>query len=281
MKKLNCPRSAEKKLGFQHGRARAERGKMLTKDFAICIRTTDFSETSQIVTFFTKATGKIKAIAKGSKRPKSAFDGAIEVFSHGKIVFADSTKEKLATLTEFVQEPGLTHLSENLLAFNCCLLATELLSNLTNDYDPHTDLFDSFLQFLQNTNKLQATRIEKRETLLLLILFQLALLKEVGLQPILSHCVNCKSKHERGEMRHEIYFSSSANGLVCRDCEGNFQDRIRVGKDAAVCLTNLKMLADSNEQTLNEVEKILIHHFTNTLGRPPKMAKYILGNQKP
>ncbi|MDH4240565.1 MAG: DNA repair protein RecO [Phycisphaerae bacterium] len=281
MKKLNCSLSAEKKMGFQHGRARAERGKMLTKDFAICIRATDFSETSQIVTFFTRATGKIKAIAKGSKRPKSAFDGAIEVFSHGKIVFADSTKEKLATLTEFEQELGLTHLSENLFAFNCCLLATELLSNLTNDYDPHTDLFDSFLEFLQNTNERQATRIENRETLVLLILFQLALLKEVGLQPILSHCVNCKTKHERRETRNEVYFSSSVNGLVCRDCEGNFPDRIKLGTDAAACLTNLKMLAKSNETTLNEVEKILIHHFTNTLGRPPKMAKYILENQKP
>lgn len=253
---------------------------MLTKDFAICIRASDFSETSQIVTFFTRATGKIKAIAKGSKRQKSSFDGAIELFSHGKIVFSNSTREKLATLTEFEQEGDLTHLNENLFAFNCCLLATELLNNLTNDYDPHADLFDSFLQFLQNTNELQATRIDNRETLVLLILFQLSLLKEVGLQPILSHCVNCKSKHERQETRNEIYFSSSANGLVCRDCEGSFPDRIRVGKDAAGCLTNLKMLSGSNEKTLNEVEKILLHHFTHISGRPPKMAKYVFENQK-
>ncbi len=253
---------------------------MLTKDFAICIRVSDFSETSQIVTFFTKASGKIKAIAKGSKRQKSPFDGAIELFSHGKIVFSDSTREKLATLTEFEQEPGLIHLSENLFAFNCCLLATELLSNLTNDYDPHAALFDSFLQFLQDTNEQQATRIKKRETLVLLIIFQLSLLKEVGLQPILSYCVNCKRKHERQDTRNEVYFSSSANGFVCRDCEGSFPDRIRVGKDSTACLTNLKMLGESNEKTLNEVEKILIHHFTNTLGHPPKMAKYILENQK-
>ena len=74
---------------------------MLTKDLAICIRAIDYSETSQIVTFFTRASGKIGAIAKGSKRPKSAFDGPIEIFSHGRIVFTDSNKEKLATLTEF------------------------------------------------------------------------------------------------------------------------------------------------------------------------------------
>ena len=53
---------------------------MLTKDTAICIRTVDYSETSQIVTFFTRAKGKLTAIAKGSKRPKSAFDGTVEIF---------------------------------------------------------------------------------------------------------------------------------------------------------------------------------------------------------
>ncbi|MFQ6036643.1 MAG: DNA repair protein RecO, partial [Sedimentisphaerales bacterium] len=56
---------------------------MLIKDTAICIRAVDYSETSQIVTFFTRATGKIRAIAKGSKRPKSAFDGPIEILSFG------------------------------------------------------------------------------------------------------------------------------------------------------------------------------------------------------
>ncbi|MHC4070033.1 MAG: DNA repair protein RecO [Planctomycetota bacterium] len=254
---------------------------MMTKDIAICIRALDYSETSQIVTLFTRATGKIKAIAKGSKRPKSKFDGAIEVFSYGEIVFTDSKKEKLATLTEFEQQPGFTRLSDNLFVINSCLFGTELLSNLTNDYDPHPELFDSFLQFLQNTNEIRDPLHSSRDTLVLLILFQLALLKEVGLQPILSNCVNCKTRYETRDTRYEVYFSSSANGLICRDCEASFPDKIRLSKNAAGCLTNLKMIAESKGKTLNEIEKVLIHHFTNTLGRPPKMAKHILENQKP
>ncbi len=257
---------------------------MLTKDFAICIRAADFSETSQIVTFFTRATGKIKAIAKGSKRPKSAFDGPIEVFSYGKIVFSDSTREKLATLTEFESAyggPGFTNLCSNPFALNCSFFAAELLALLTDEYDPHPQLFDSFLQFLQNANERQATRIEHREssienrdTLALLILFQLALLKEIGLRPILNACVNCKNSFSPDWP--QVYFSSLANGLICRDCEDSFPDKIRLIRNAASCLANLKMIADSNEKTLNEIEKILIYHFTNTLGRPPKMAKHIL-----
>lgn len=240
---------------------------MLTKDSGLCIRALDYSETSQIVTFFTRATGKISAIAKGSKRPKSAFDGLIEVFSHGKIVFSDSTREKLAVLTEFEQQPGLDSLRTNLFALNCSLFAAELVSNLTDEYDPHPQLFDSFLQFLQNAN-------EHRDTLVSLILFQLSLLKEVGLKPILSACANCKSSFSVDWP--QCYFSNSANGLICRDCQSSFPDKIRLTKNAANCLSNLKTIAESEEKTLNEIEKILISHFTDTLGRPPKMAKYIL-----
>jgi len=247
---------------------------MLTKDVAICIRATDYSETSQIVTFFTRANGKISAIAKGSKRPKSAFDGPVEVFSYGKIVFSDSNKEKLATLTEFEQQTGFTDLAGNLFALNCASFAAELVNKLTNEYDPHPELFDSFLQFLQNINEIRATSDERRDTLSLLILFQLALLKEVGLRPILNACANCKNSFSADWP--QCYFSNSANGLICRDCEASFPDKVRLTKTAVNCLANLKLISSANEKTLNEIEKILIYHFTEILGRPPKMAKYIL-----
>jgi len=249
---------------------------MLTKDLAICIRTTDFSETSQIVTFFTRANGKIGAIAKGSKRPKSKFDGPIEVFAQGEIVFADSNKEKLATLTEFQQQPGFAQLGKDLFALHCCLFAMELLNSMTDDYDPHPELFDSFLHFLRNVDERRTTDNEQRDVMALLISFQLTLLKEVGLIPVFDSCVNCKTSHGARATSNEFYFSSSANGLICGDCESSFPDRIRLSKNAANCLADVKKILDADEKTLNEIEKILIHHFTEILRHQPKMAKHVL-----
>jgi len=248
---------------------------MLTKDTAICLRTTDYSETSQIVTLFTRTTGKIGAIAKGSKRPKSAFDGPIEVLSFGRIVFSDSGGDKLATLTEFQQKSVFTCKADNLFALNCCLFAAELLNNLTHDYDPHPELFDNFLQFLQHTNETRATNNERRDLLSLLILFQLTLLREIGLMPVLNACVNCRTRHDGSG---DFYFSSSANGLVCKDCEASFPDRIGLSKNVADCLVNPKLISDVQEKTLIEIEKGLVHHFTEILHKPPKMAKHILKN---
>jgi len=268
---------------------------MLTKDLAICIRATDFSETSQIVTFFTRANGKISAIARGSKRPRSKFDGPIEVFAQGEIVFADSNKEKLATLTEF-QQQGFTNLINNTFTLNCCLFAVELINSMTDDYDPHLELFDSFLSFLQNANEHRVSSIstgrlsaEHQGMLSLLILFQLTLLKEVGLIPVFDACVNCKRmwhghlgrvstgwKPVPQATSNDVYFSSAANGFICKDCEHSFPDKIRLSSNAVDCLSNLKSIADADEKTLREIEKVLIRHFTELIGKPPKMAKHIL-----
>jgi hypothetical protein len=63
---------------------------------------------------------------------------------------------------------------------------------------------------------------------------------------------------------------------VCRDCEASFPDKIRLTKNAANCLANAKLIAETSEKTLNEIEKIMVRHFTEILHRPPKMAKYVL-----
>lgn len=243
---------------------------MLIKDNAICIRAIDYSETSQIVTFFTRANGKVDAIAKGAKRPKSPFGGPIEMLSSGRIVFTDGSEKKLATLTEFEQQSAPSTLARNYFALNCALFAAELVAALTDDRDPHPALFDHFLQFIENirdTNR-------RIDSLPLLIIFQLTLLREVGLQPVLKTCVNCKTPFS---LKWPLaFFSSFANGLVCKDCEASFSDRTQISKAAAHCLADLKMIAQARETALDEIETLLIRHFTELLHRLPKMAKHIL-----
>jgi DNA repair protein RecO (recombination protein O) len=245
---------------------------MLTKDRAICLRVVDYSETSQVVTLFGRLLGKIRAIAKGSKRPKSAFEGPIEPLSFGDIMFSGFSKDTLATLTEFHPQPVRGELRRNLAALQCALFAAELLDLLTEDYDPHVDLFDHFVQFLLDIEEGKVGP-ERRDILIRLILLQFVLLHEVGLRPTLGACANCKRPF--GTDWREIYFSVSANGLICRDCEMSFPDKMQLSPKAAQGLTDLQQLVQADEATLDEIEQILIQHFTHILGRPPKMAKHV------
>jgi DNA repair protein RecO (recombination protein O) len=252
---------------------------MLTKDQAICIRAVDYSETSQIVTFFARQTGKIPVIAKGAKRLKSSFGGPIEIFSYGGIVFTDSGREKLATLAEFEPFPGIVNypvLSADIFALNACLFAAELVASLVNDYDPHPALFDGFMEFIHDTSREKDPGDRRDKITPNLILFQLILLTEIGLLPVLDHCVNCRNAFDA--RWHEIYFSINAKGLICRDCQGSFPDKIRLTPEVAKCLANTKILSDAAQSALKIVQDILIRYITDMLGRPPRMAKYILNS---
>jgi DNA repair protein RecO (recombination protein O) len=247
---------------------------MKTKDTAICLRSVNYSETSQIVTLFTQHSGKLSAIAKGSKRPKSSFDGPIEVLSYGEVVFSSRDSAKLATLTQFAGDPLFSKIRNDLFSLNCGLFAAELLNEFTQEFDPHPELFDSAVRFLTDV---QAG--EEFERLGLLIIFQLTLLDEIGLKPILDGCANCKNPYS--DKWPYLYFSSLANGFICNDCEQSFADKRRLSKSAGGALADMKLLPRASRKTLDEIEKTLIGHFTELMHKRPKMAKYVLNCHTP
>jgi recombinational DNA repair protein (RecF pathway) len=107
-----------------------------------------------------------------------------------------------------------------------------------------------------------------------LILFQFVLLREVGLRPVADRCANCKTPFSPDW--RQAYFSSTANGLVCRDCEMSYPDRVRLTVAAARAWTDLKQIPHLQDKTLDEIERVLIHHLTETLGRRPRMAGHVL-----
>jgi len=245
---------------------------MLKKDQAICIRCVDFSESSQVVTLLSREHGKIDAIAKGSKRARSAFGGPIEIFSCGRIVFAEGRGENLATLTEFEQEVWLRGLGRKLFVLNSGLFAAELVNLFTAVGDANEALYDGFAGFLRDCRDAQ----DRVEAVCLLIVFQLQLLGLVGGGLVLGGCANCKRVFERSW--GEAQFSSEAHGLICGDCEGSFADAVRVSIQAAGCLHDLRRLGEADGKVVDEVEKVLIGHFTELLNRSPKMAKHFLNS---
>lgn len=254
---------------------------MLINDQAICIRTTDFSETSQIVTFFTEAHGKIGAIAKGSKRTKSSFGGTLELYSYGPVLYQEASRGGLNTLREY--EPRhdvVAALSRHMYGYYCSLLAGELLNKLTQEHDPHPNLYACFLDFLRQVSGAeaqqsgQAVRITQVQALGLLILFQCTLLAETGLKLRIEACGNCHNPPSEGE--EEAYFSSQISSLICRDCEASFPDRLPLPPAVLACLRSPSQVVQAPEKTVIAVARLLLHHFTNLLHQRPKTAKYVL-----
>jgi DNA repair protein RecO (recombination protein O) len=72
----------------------------LHKDHAILIRRTRLTETSLIVHWCAATHGIIKTVAKGALRPKSPFQGKLDLFFDAEIEFIRSRSSDLHTLKE-------------------------------------------------------------------------------------------------------------------------------------------------------------------------------------
>jgi DNA repair protein RecO (recombination protein O) len=67
---------------------------------AILLRKMPWSETSLIVTWLTERFGTLRTLARGARRPKSEFAGALDLFYGADIAFSPSRKGDLHTLRE-------------------------------------------------------------------------------------------------------------------------------------------------------------------------------------
>lgn len=60
---------------------------MFQKVEGIVIRTTDYGETNKIVTIYSREFGKISAMARGAKKPKSRLAAISQLMTHGHFLF--------------------------------------------------------------------------------------------------------------------------------------------------------------------------------------------------
>src|SRR5437870_4876036 len=114
----------------------------LEKAHALVLRTTDWSETSRIATLWTRELGKVRVLAKGGRRLKSAFESALDLLTVCSIVLLRKSSGSLDLLTEAQVVQRFPGLRTDLAALNAAYYVAELLAEWTEDYDPHPVLFD-------------------------------------------------------------------------------------------------------------------------------------------
>jgi DNA repair protein RecO (recombination protein O) len=231
-------------------------------DLAVVLRLSDYSETSQIVTLFAARGGLVRLIAKGSRRgTRKRFAAGLDLLEHGEVSYTPPRGDAgLGTLTEWTQRDAFTDLRRDLLRQYGGLYAVELVAKLTEEYDPHPDLFDALLELLNRLAGQQSGAAPSADTpaepAAAIVHFQSALLRAIGYAPVMRQCVNCGKPRVRGT---RAYFSSSAGGLICRDCEMHHVEKRRISP----------AMLDGSPSARSAIEwfSLLDYHLTNIAGR--------------
>lgn len=254
----------------------------LVRDRSICLRKTEYSETSQILTLMTRDHGLLRVIAKGAHRRTKAgaskFDGGADLLDVGDAVFTDGTAKDLATLTEWGLRDGHLELRRSLRGMYLAQYAAELASLLFEEHDAHPQLFDRLLATIP---ELATDRLE--ETFLA---FELDLLREAGYLPEIGHCVECG----RAVGREAVFFSPALGGIVCRNCEAAAPDRLNVDPRLITMIQNLlrlprvagtaQRLPRLTRHQTDPINRLLAAHIERTLGRGLRLRDYVLSSRR-
>ena len=269
------------------------------KSLAIVLRVTEYSETSCIVNLLTREFGRIGAIAKGARRPKSPFSAAIDVLAVCQIVFINKPSA-LSILTEAKLERRFRAGETDLKRLYAGYYVIELIRTLTNEGDRSPELFDLTHKTLVQLDEGVFSENELNHRLLL---FELSLLDLLGQLPMLTRCVSCGREKT---MLSEVNFGLNAGGVLCQTCRRGKPNVVQVSSAGFQSLldlagaqigqqesnsdnwnqahqikerrerswTSMKMKPTSADD-LSEIRDLIRLYITHLLGYPPKLYSFM------
>ncbi len=125
---------------------------MVTKTEAVVLRTVDYSESSLIVTLFTRKHGIIAVIAKGAKRPKSKFAALMVPGQVLEVVVYIKGTRSVQTLSEASYMLKLDELRIDLEKLALATTTLELINQVLHENEVNELLFAFLVKFLRWIN---------------------------------------------------------------------------------------------------------------------------------
>lgn len=243
---------------------------------AIVLRTIEFSETSLVVTLLTRDFGQLTALAKGARRPKSSFEGSLDLLAVCRVVLIRKSTDALDLLTEAKLQRRFRGAEKSLERLYAGYYIAEMLRLLTDNHDPHPGLYDlttSALAQIDGTGN-PATA---------LLGFETGALRLLGHAPSTRGCVDC-GQGIGNEMR--IAFAPIAGGVVCRQCRSRQPSLVTVSRTTIEHLERLlaphtRLPIDIPSSIYREMRGLISRYMQAILGTTPRMQPYLPARMEP
>ncbi|HXY15819.1 MAG TPA: DNA repair protein RecO [Terriglobales bacterium] len=175
----------------------------LKESEAIILRTYPLREADLLVTFLTRAEGKLRGVARSAKKSKRRFGGALEPLTYVRVYYEDRERSELTRLDscEVLESP----LSSEVTYARAVALGhvAELLDELLPDREPNDAVFRLALSVL--------ARLRGSDFWLPLTYFELWMTRLMGYLPEFSECIACG----RTLNGSRAFFHASSDGLMC------------------------------------------------------------------
>ncbi len=240
------------------------------KTEAIVLRQTPLGEADRILTLYTPDLGKLRAVARGVRRPKSRMAGHLEPLTRAMVSVSEG--RSLDHIAEAETLRSYRRLREDLELVSKAMYLAELVDGFTVDRSPSASIFDllagSLARLESAPNADQVLRY-----------FEVRLLHASGFGPELRECVECRAALEPATH----LFCPAAGGILCAPCA-----RAAKGSLVPLSVSAIKVLrffqreppdaADSLDvppHVLRETARALRSYTTYVLERDLKSARFM------
>ena len=194
---------------------------------AIVLRRIDFGEADRLLTLYSREFGKIRALAKGARKPQTRKAGHVELFMRSNFMFARGKSIDIVTQAELI-EPYAA-LRDDLVRTTYAAYMAELMDGLTADADRDLAKYEllskAFGWLAASDNSLLVARY-----------YELRLLSLAGFQPQLFHCASCREPIQEQNQ----FFSAELGGLLCPGCQGADRQARPISSSAVKVLRHLQ-----------------------------------------
>jgi len=230
----------------------------------VVLRSYKLGETDRIVTFMTEARGKVRAVAKGVRKPGSRFGARLEPTSHVALQFYEGRNLDIVTQAEAIDvHPSLRQDYE---AFTAAIAMLEATDHVAQEDDANVALY----RLLVGALRTLATRPVPG----VVVGFFWKLLSLEGVHPILDDCALCGEAVQPVAM---AAFDAHEGGVVCLGCAGPTPALVSPEGRAIVCRIlggDLRgVLAEEPGLPLREAETLALraleHHLERRLRSRP------------
>lgn len=184
------------------------------KTEAIVLRSIRYGEADRILHLYSRDRGRIGAIAKGARKPKSRFGGRLEPFFRLDLLLHEGRSD-LMTVTGVTTIDGYPRLRSSGPALTAGARACDAVLRLLDSAEPNPPAYNLLCRYLQLLDEPQQE--PRGAGLEAALSFRIKLALVAGFAPELAACALC------GESEHLAGFSGAAGGVVCSSCEaGSF-----------------------------------------------------------
>ena len=228
---------------------------------AVVLRRQDFGEADRLLTLLTPQHGKLRAIAKGARKPAARKSGHVELFALVDMLIARGRELHIVVQAE-LQEPFLP-LREDLVRGSYASYVAELMDRFTAEDDTNPAEFDLLVQAL-------GWLCQEADPALVARYYELRLLQLAGFAPALHRCAVGQEPLEPCDQ----FFSPAEGGAVCPEHHSGADRELPLSLTALKTLRYLQtrpwraVRALHVRRTLHqELERVALAYLTYVLER--------------